>query len=68
MENSELTPTPRVDETVLVAQLAASVGLPVTSEALPAVAAQFAQIAAIAPLVTEFPLPPETEPAPTFEP
>ena len=51
-----------------VQQTAYLLGLRVTPAYLPEVIDNFARIAAIASLVTEFELPEDTESAPTFEP
>ncbi|MGG6297190.1 DUF4089 domain-containing protein [Leptolyngbya sp. AN02str] len=51
-----------------VDQTAAVIGLPIPSEYRAEVIANFARTAAIAQLVLEFPLPPEVEAAPTFQP
>ncbi len=44
------------------------INLPLEPEHRPGVVVNFERIAAIARLVTEFPLPPEVEVAPVFEP
>jgi hypothetical protein len=44
------------------------INLPLDPEYRPGVVVNFGRIAAIARLVTEFPLPPEVEVAPVFEP
>jgi len=44
------------------------INLPLQPEHLPGVVKNFKKIAEMAKLVTEFPLPPEIEPAPKFEP
>jgi hypothetical protein len=44
------------------------INLPLDPEHRPGVVVNFQRIAAIARLVTEFPLPPEVEVAPVFEP
>lgn len=44
------------------------INLPINPEHRPAVVVNFQRIAAIAQLVTEFPLPPEIEAAPVFQP
>jgi hypothetical protein len=44
------------------------INLPLDPEYRPGVVVNFERIAAIARLVTEFPLPPEVEVAPVFEP
>ncbi len=44
------------------------INLPLDPEHRPGVVVNFERIAAIARLVTEFPLPPEVEVAPVFEP
>jgi len=44
------------------------INLPLDAEHRPGVVVNFERIAAIARLVTEFPLPPEVEVAPVFEP
>jgi hypothetical protein len=52
----------------LVKQLALLIDLPLDRDLQPGVVEQFRQIAAIAQLVMEFPLPEEIEPASVFEP
>jgi hypothetical protein len=44
------------------------INLPINPEHRPAVVVNFERIAEIAQLVTEFPLPPEIEAAPVFQP
>ncbi|WP_442928009.1 DUF4089 domain-containing protein [Microcoleus sp. A2-D2] len=44
------------------------INLPIKPEHRPGVVVNFERIAAIAQLVTEFPLPPEIEAAPVFQP
>ncbi len=51
-----------------VDQMAALVNLPLAPEHRPGVVENFAQIAAIAQLVMDFPLPETVEAAPIFEP
>ena len=51
-----------------VARTAELINLPLDPEHRPGVVVNFERIAAIARLVTEFPLPPEVEVAPVFEP
>ncbi len=51
-----------------VEQTSQLLDLPLDPEHLPGVIKNFATIAAIAQLVTEFPLPVEIEAAPVFEP
>ncbi|OCQ97245.1 DUF4089 domain-containing protein [Oscillatoriales cyanobacterium USR001] len=51
-----------------VDRMAELIQLPLNPEHRPGVIANFARIAAIAQLVTEFTLPPEIEAAPVFEP
>jgi hypothetical protein len=51
-----------------VEQMSQLLDLPLDPEHLPGVVKNFASIYAIAQLVTEFPLPPEIEAAPVFEP
>jgi hypothetical protein len=51
-----------------VEQMSEILDLPIAPEHLPGVIKNFASIAAIAQLVTEFPLPAEIEAAPVFEP
>jgi hypothetical protein len=48
--------------------LAALLGLPIDPAHRPGVAMNLARIAALAALVTEFPLPDAAEPAPVFTP
>ncbi len=56
------------DLSTFVDQAALLVGLPIPTEYRQGVIDNFERIAAIAQLVTEFPLPEETEIAPIFEP
>lgn len=56
------------DLTAYVEQMAELLNLEISSEYLPGVVENFAAIAKIASLVTEFELPATTEAAPTFEP
>lgn len=51
-----------------VEQMSELLDFPLAPEHLPGVIKNFATIAAIAQLVTEFPLPAEIEAAPVFEP
>ena len=51
-----------------VERLAARLGLPLEPEAAAAIAEQLAGYFAIAPLLTEFPLPDDVVPAPIFRP
>ena len=53
---------------VYVEQMSEVLDLPLAPEHLPGVIKNFATIAAIAQLITEFPLPTEIEAAPVFEP
>jgi len=52
----------------LVDQMAALIELPIPPEYHAGVVENFDRIVAVAQLVTEFPLPEETEVAPVFEP
>lgn len=56
------------DPAEYVSQVAIALELPLNPEHFPGVVDNFARIAAIAPLVTEFPLSDEIEAAPVFEP
>ena len=51
-----------------VDRLSGAIDLPLAPEPRPGVVENFVRIAAIAQLVTEFPLPDTIEPAPVFEP
>ncbi len=51
-----------------VEQMAQMLQLPLAPEYLPGVVENFTRLAAIAQLVTEFPLPEDIEVAPVFEP
>ena len=63
--NSEQTAT---NWSEYVERQALLMDLPLDPEHLPGVAADFERIAAIAQLVTDFPLPAEIAPAPVFQP
>ena len=52
----------------LVDSVAAAMALPIVPEHRPGVVANLAVIAALAHFVMDFPLPDDTEPAPTFRP
>lgn len=56
------------DPTAYVEQMSQLLDLPIPPESLPGVVKNFATIAAIATLVTDFPLPEEIEAASVFEP
>lgn len=59
---------PEKDLSTFVDQTADLIGLPIPAEYRQGVIDNFERIAAIAQLVTEFPLPEDTEIAPIFEP
>ncbi|MBD1906123.1 DUF4089 domain-containing protein [Funiculus sociatus GB2-A5] len=60
--------TPEQSQTEYVEQMAKLIDLPIKPEYLPGVGENFERIAAIAQIVTEFPLPDTIEAAPVFEP
>jgi hypothetical protein len=57
-----------IDSAAFVDQASCLIGLPIPVEYRESVVENFERIAAIAQLITEFPLPEDTEIAPTFEP
>ena len=59
---------PEQSQTEYVEQMAKLIDLPIKPEYLPGVGENFERIAAIAQIVTEFPLPDTIEAAPVFEP
>ena len=61
-------PEETVDIALLVDQTAALIGLPLPPEYRSGVIENMERIAAVAQLVTEFPLPEAVEPSPIFEP
>ncbi|PZV08812.1 MAG: DUF4089 domain-containing protein [Leptolyngbya sp.] len=61
-------PEPEQDLSSFVDQAALLIGLPIPAEYRQAVIDNFERIAAIAQIVTEFPLPDDIEIAPVFEP
>lgn len=61
-------PESEPDLSTFVDQAALLIGLPIPADYRQGVIDNFERIAAIAQLVTEFPLPEETEIAPVFEP
>ncbi len=63
-----MTEKPPIDPAVFVEQAASVIDLPLPPEYLPSVVDNFARIMTIAQLVTEFPLPEETEAGPVFRP
>jgi hypothetical protein len=65
---NEIMTEKTLDPAKYVEQTAQLIDLPIPPEYRPGVVENFARIAAIAQLFTEFPLPEEIEPAPVFEP
>ena len=57
-----------MDSEAYVELAAAAIGLPIPPQYLAGTALNFERSAAFARLVMDFPLPPEVEPAPVFEP